>query len=620
MIIQSLIEKYEILEKSNLDTLPLAGSSAAKVSYLIRLRKNGSLVGKITDIRDKEGGKKGRIPQIKIVPEQPKRTSQVMPFFLSDNATYLLGLDMKNNPEKARKSFLAAKKLHEEILQDVDIPAAKAVLNFFRSWDSAKVEEDENIKDVLTELKKGVNLAFSFMGKLIYDFPEVKKAWKNYLEREATIDGFCSITGEKAKIARLHPLIKGVQGAQTSGASLVSFNAEAYSSFGNVQGMNAPISEKAAFAYAAALNYLLSEPRTHRQIAGTTLVFWANKSSEIPSQIIDSAFASIKEVQEKNPEDGKQKIELRQTDLLAAMKKLQKGEDVSFENELISPKTPFYILGLSPNAARLSIRFYAQRNLGFFVTNLMAHQERLNIIKPEYEKEQSLGIDELLNAVTSEKSRDKKAVELLAGELLRSIVMGNNYPYSLITLLSMRIKADRKITSSRAAIIKAYYLKNRHPKCPQEVLHVELNKEATNAPYLLGRAFAVLEKIQWSANAKIDPERDNKKGISMNKTIADKYFNSAATTPSYIFPILLNLSQHHLRKLASKNQSASLSLQMQLSEILAKLDGKEFPKHLTLPEQGSFQLGYYHERQSGFAKAELKKAKENTFEGMEKDE
>lgn len=618
MIIQSLVEKYQILAQSQIEDLPLAGWSVAKVSYAIPLKEDGSLSGELMDIRGKLNNKSR--PQSLVVPEQAKRTSQVLPFFLVDNATYLLGIDTKNKPEKARESFLAAKSLHEEILQDVDSPAARAILNFFQKWDVEKAEKDPNLKVALADLKKGANLVFFFETTHVYHIPEIIDAWEVYLGKNEATDAFCSITGENDTIARLHPSIKGVQGAQSSGASLVSFNAEAYNSFGKEQGMNAPIGEKAAFEYTAALNYLLKASATHKRIEGTTLVFWANKKSDTPSEIIKQSITGFDESRRSLQQDEGMSLELSQTDLSDLMEKLSKGEAFQHDGEMISPNTPVYILGLSPNAARLSIRFFAERQLGVFVTNLMAHQERLTVVKPAYEKEKKLGIDDLLNAVISDKSRDKKAADLLGGELLRSILMGREYPRSLITMLSTRIKADRKMTSTRAAILKAYYLKNRHPQCPEEVLQVELNKEATNIPYLLGRAFAVLENIQWSANAKVGPGPGNKKSISMNKTIGDKYFYSAAATPSRIFPVLIDLSRHHLSKLNSNNPVASVRLQAQLTEIMGELGAKDLPNRLSLPERGSFQLGYFFQKQDDFKQIELKKAEKKYLKGEGKDE
>ena len=176
----------------------------------------------------------------------------------------------------------------------------------------------------------------------------------------------------------------------------------------------------------------------------------------------------------------------------------------------------------------------------------------------------------------------------MAADTLKAILNGSRYPASLLNGVMLRIKAECEVTRGRAAIIKAYYLRNENKYCPKEVLEVELNEHCRNVPYTLGRLFAILEHIQQEAN----------QGI--NATIKDKYFNAAASTPAQIFPVLTNLAQKHLRKMDDKRK---IYFNRQIGE-LSEIIGTEYPRRLNLPEQGSFQLGYYCQVQKRFQKKE----------------
>ena len=204
----------------------------------------------------------------------------------------------------------------------------------------------------------------------------------------------------------------------------------------------------------------------------------------------------------------------------------------------------------------------------------------------------------LLNETVNQNSRDKSPAPDLAGEVLRAVLLNTRYPATLLNGVTLRIRAEREVTRGRAAILKAYYIKlsetaNReNPDIPKEVLQVSLNPDANNIPYTLGRLFSVLEAIQESANP------------GLNATIKDKYFNSAAATPAIIFPVLTNLAQKHLKKLCSSNRGLSIVYDKQLTELFSKLDGTEYPARLNLPQQGSFQLGYYHQTQARYQKKE----------------
>ncbi|MDR0890455.1 MAG: type I-C CRISPR-associated protein Cas8c/Csd1, partial [Oscillospiraceae bacterium] len=335
-----------------------------------------------------------------------------------------------------------------------------------------------------------------------------------------------------------------------------------------------PVSEAAAFAYGTALNYLLSDRAHTVRLGDTTVVFWAKGGQVAPQTMMAGLF-------------GAPNVDER--DLKAAMDRIAAGKTARWEDEEISPESEFYILGLAPNAARLSVRFFLRDTFGAFVKRMAEHQARLEIVKPQFDSRQQLSFWQLLHETVNPNAKSKEAAPVMAGELIRAVLTGTRYPATLLNCVMLRIRAEREITRGRAAIIKAYYLKNPHPDCPKEVLTMELST-SKNIPYCLGQAFCILEAIQQEANPGI------------NATIKDKYFNSASATPAGVFPILVNLAQKHLRKLTAPKAIYHNRL---LTSALAPV-GEDYPARLSLAQQGSFQLGYYHATQKRFEKKEEK--------------
>lgn len=421
---------------------------------------------------------------------------------------------------------------------------------------------------------KGGNLVFRVNGMFAQDDPAIREAWNAHYSREEGEKQQCLVTGNWDVAEPVHPAIKGVAGAQSSGAAIVSFNASAFCSYGKEQSLNAPVGKYAAFAYTAALNYLLADkPNVHR-IGDTTVVCWAEGAE--PQY---SLFAGLSLFGDNLPEG------LSINDLHSALRSLAQG--LPCEELKLDPKRPFYILGLAPNAARLSVRFFCRDSFGSLMKNVNAHHKRMEIVGNRYA---ITPLWAMFRETVNLNTTDKAPSPVMAGAVTRAIFMGTAYPASLLEATMLRIRAEREITPGRAAILKAFYLKNTNDLCPKEVLTVSLNENSTNIPYTLGRLFSVYEAVQESANPGI------------NATIKDKYFNSASATPATIFPILDNLCQKHLRKL---DTGLRITYDRQIGKLKDVL-GECYPSRLSLPEQGSFNLGYYHQKQFRFTKKEDK--------------
>ena len=579
MILQALTEYYETLADSGKISPP--GWGDVKVSYALCIGADGALEQVVSVQTEQTKGKKTVLaPQLMRLPVPVKRASGIAANFLCDNASYLLGVDNKGKPQRTLECFQACKALHEELLEGVDSPAAQAVLAFFRTWQPEQAASHPALAVCWEELMAGGNLVFRHDGAYVHQDMPVRQVWDNhYQSAEDRPQMVCLVTGKMGPIARLHPAIKGIINGQAMGNSLVCFNDPADESYGCVkaQGRNAPTSKYAAFAYTTALNHLLADREHVYRMGDATVVCWARNGGDVYQNIFGAAFFG-------------QAPTYTLSDLQGALKNLCMGNAVELDGEQLDPNMNFYILGLSPNAARLSVRFFLRNSFGTFLRNAQAHQQRLEIIKPAYDKFDTLPLWKLLDETVNQNSRDKTPVPNMAGEVLRSILTDTRYPATLLNGVALRIRAEHNVTRGRAAILKAYYLKNTHPDVPKEVLTVSLNPDSSNIPYNLGRLFSVLEAVQSSANPGI------------NATIKDKYFNSASATPAIVFPVLVNLAQKHLKKL---DTGLRTYYDKQITELLSKL-GEGYPPRLNLPQQGSFQLGYYHQTQNRFEKKEEK--------------
>lgn len=577
MILQALTRYYEDLLSRGEIAAP--GWSPAKISYALCLNGAGDLEQVIPTMEEVTKGKKTVLqPQTFSLPAAVKRTVGIGANFLWDNSSYLLGVDQKGKPERSRDCFAAAAQKHHAVLDGADSPIARAILTFFDTWQPEHAAEHPALTGQFEEVTAGANLLFRVDGCYPQKDDAIRAAWQSCRESSDpdAVRMQCLVTGREDEITATHPAIKGVRNAQSSGAALVSFNAPAFCSYGREQNFNAPVGKYAAFAYTAALNHLLADRKNVQLIGDTTVVCWAEGADPAYQSFFGTACFGAE-------------TSLSDDDLRAALKRL--AELKPCDDLGIDPNRPFYILGLSPNAARLSVRFFLRDSFGRLMKNVNAHYERLEIVRPAYAKTNILPLWAMLRETVNLNSRDKSPSPAMAGAATRAVFSGGPYPASLLEAVMLRIRAERNITWGRAAIIKAYYLKNPHKDCPKEVLTVSLNEASTDTAYTLGRLFSVYEAVQQAANPGI------------NTTIKDKYFNSAAAMPAGIFPVLNNLCQKHLRKLDGRQRVYYDKQIMTLKGIL----GESYPMRMTLAQQGSFDLGYYHQTQKRYTKKEDEK-------------
>lgn len=568
MILQALVKEYEKLVEKKL--VPEIGWCQANVSYAIDLKEDGT-IKEIHSLKTDEmiGKKQMWKPVKKSVPEMVTRSSGVLANFLCDNAKYFLGIDNNGTNDRMMECFQAAKEKHIALLKDIDEPIARAICNFFLSWDPKIARENYYVDEKWDELNDGGNIIFCIGTDEAQENIKIKEVWNNNIKQAGEDKkGICLVTGEKTEIARIHRGIKGVPGAQSSGAALVSFNAPAFESYCKEQSYNAPVGKYAEFAYTTALNYLLENRDKTFQIGDSMIVFWAENGNEA----YQDTFSFV-----MNPHtDDEEQIQ-------RVFDALKKSRYIDINDIKMNLDQKFYILCLAPNAARLSVRFFYQNSFGDILNNIDKHYKRMEVIKPSWVEQKYLSIYGMLRETVNQNSKDKTPVPAMAAMVLQSILSGNRYPESLYINTLIRIRSENgNVTWGRAAIIKAFLIKNFKWKEGENYMElVDISNEENS--FILGRVFAVLEAIQKKANPTI--------GI----TIKDQYFNSACATPAAIFPILIKLKNSHIKKVEREyGVIIKNSYEKKLGILL--LHFKEFPKQLTLEEQGQFILGYYHQR------------------------
>lgn len=580
MILQALNDYYQrkMADPDPGRRLPVFGFEDKEIPFIVELDTDGRLAA-IKDTRSGEGKKK--IGARYLVPQGVKKTSGVAANLLWDTAEYVLGLDTKGKPERVAQQHATFRARIDALPEDVrDDVGIRAVLAFLDADPLMQIASLSCVED-LRETNPLMTFRLTGDADLVCQRPAVARASRSELDTHDEQTSICLITGDSTSPERLHSSIKGVWGAQTSAANIVSFNRDAFNSFGKTQGANAPVGRPAAFAYTTALNHLLARGSRQRlQVGDASTVFWAQKADPVEDAIADFFGES------DDPDARSEKIR-------ALFDAVRSGRFDGGRGD-----NAFYVLGLAPNAARISVRFWHADRLSTIARRITSWFSDLDIIRspndPEYPS-----LFRLLAAVAVQGKADNIPPKL-GGDVMRGILDGSPLPATWLNAAVQRCRAEQRVTYLRAAAIKACLNRRlRHhvtESNEKEFLSV-LDLVNTNIAYRLGRLFAVLEKIQEEANPGI------------NATIRDRYYGAASSTPVAVFTTLLRLKNAHLKKLAA---GRVVWFEKLLGEVLGEIT--DFPKHLPLPDQGRFALGYYHQRQAFFARNTDDQSK-STLEG-----
>lgn len=578
MILQALNDYYhrKCDDADPAQRLPVFGLEQKEIPFLLEITCEGKLV-QLIDTRSLNGKKK--VAQIFRVPQGIKKTSGVAANLLWDNLEYVLGVDTKGKAERVidqHAQFVARiKALPAAAQEDAGI---QAVLAFLENLDVAQLQAQPAWAQAL---ESNAVMSFRLHGDvdLVCQRPAVVNAALNVVADADDRLAMCLVTGNDAPVQRLHASIKGVWGAQSSGANIVSFNARAFESYGKTerQGENAPVSQAAAFAYTTALNHLLRKDSSQRiQVGDASTVFWADQESEFESVAADI----FGEPPRDDPDLGAHAVQA----LFSAMQTGKHGG--------LDEGNRFHVLGLAPNAARISIRFYHCLTLNELGKCIAQYFKDLELVRGQHDP-QYPSLFRLLAAVALQNKADNIPPNL-GGAIVDAVFAGPDVPYPSLWLNAAlgRCRAEQNVNYLRAAAIKAclnrqirrLWAASSNPFPEKEFLPM-LDLSNANPAYRLGRLFAALEKIQEEASP------------GLNATIRDRYYGAASSTPVAVFTTLLRLKNAHLKKLPI---GRAMGFEKLLGEILNPV--ADFPKHMPLPDQGRFALGYYHQRQAFFTK------------------
>jgi len=589
MILQALNSYYQRLSDAG-QNIPPFGFSQEKIHFELVLAPGGKLL-RVSNLQITSEKGKQLEPKSLHVPKDKDRTSGVHPFFSWDKTAYVLGADEGGKSKRLQEQFKKFKALQHKILGNSDDLGAQALLSFLDSWNPLEAKNLTHWSEFA-----GKNVVFRLEGEegFLHQRKAFINAWLAYLGSQPSgQEGFCLVSGQIAPISETHPFfIRGVKGAQSSGAALISFNADAFTSYNKNSSYNSPVGELTAFNYITTLNHLLIKGSRQRiQVGDATTVFWSEKPTKVEA-FFAAAMGGAADEESTDAHDSNLLADLRH--LLESLR--QGGRTPSWD---VDPQTPFYILGLSPNAARISVRFWHVATVKGIMHRLAEHYKDLEI-ESRYENEPKYpGMFRLLLETVPARKKDDGRIEreakniqpLFGGELMRAVLTGGEYPRSLLSKIIGRFRADGEVTYLRAALIKAHFSRLARQGKPSKEVSVSLDPNCTNIGYLLGRLFAVLEKAQ----------QDALPGI--NATIKDRFFGAASATPRAVFPQLIRLAQHHISKAEYGYVADRL-----LAKISEKIDacGVGFPAHLSLENQGMFALGYYHQRNDNYRKNEDK--------------
>lgn len=568
MILKALADYYQRLaDDPNIDIAP-PGFERKAIDFLIVLNEDGSFA----NLRDaREGSGKKRKGRPTLVPKGVKRSSGIAANLLWDTTAYIFGLN-PSKPERGKQQLEAFTARIEEAFSNCSDAGVQAVLSFLKNGDFRPVF-DHALWNDLEESGGNISFVLSDEARLICQRPDVVAAiLENAVPKGKT--QVCAISGKDDVPAELHTSIKGVWGAQSSGANIVSFNLDAFRSFGKKQGYNAPVGQSAEFAYTTALNYLLASENRRMQVGDASTVFWAKNPCDF-EQDFHSFLA---------PPKGEESVSYDKIrGLLSAVKTGIPPQEAD---------QPFYVLGLAPNVSRIAVRFWCDSNVKEIKERIALHFLDLEMVRAPHDPE-FLSLFQLLVSTAMERKADNIPPNL-GGDVARAVLTGTAYPRTLFANAIRRCKAEQAVGFARASIIKGYLARNaRISKSNQKEVSMALDKTYDNIGYVLGRLFAVLEKIQEEAH----------KPQKLNRSIRDTYFSAAASSPLVTFKRLQDLAIHHLAKIRNSGKS-TVWLEKMLGEVENLIPPQGVPSILDLEDQGRFSVGYYHQRQDFFTKKE----------------
>lgn len=564
MILKALYDYYQ--RKS--EELPAFGCELKEIGFILVIDKDGNFLR----FEDRRIDKKNASSFL--VRKHVGRSSAPIANLLYDNCSYVLGYSTEGDIDSNAKYISVFKAKVEELYTKLpNNSAVSAIWKFYQknpAENLLKVQADPLWPDI----EKNLNKKYSTFSFLLEGETTIVAAQKDVINADEEKEGnekeqLCLITGNHGKAVDVTTATM-IAGSQAT-AKLVAFQVNSgYDSYGKQKGFNAPISQKAEFAYTTALNHILSANSRNKFLVGNrTYLFWGSSNSNGNQETESSIFAmfGFNDSEEEDPN--------------ARIYQIRKVFEGIYSGSIKTDLNDrFYIAGLAPNAARIAIVYWAELPLKEFAHTILRHFEDMDIVDTRKEKKPYMGLKSILATVTLG-GKSSEATPNLPDAVIKSIFQGLPYPDTLYHSCLRRIRAEQSVSITRAAILKAY-LNRKYTN--QKPIQIMLDKENTNQGYLCGRLFAVIDKLQNDANH--------------IHSIRERYMNAASSTPATVFATILNLSAIHANNL--NNEGSRIFYDKLKQEIISKINADGFPSHLDLQDQGRFFVGYYQQMQSFF--------------------
>lgn len=606
MMLEALCRYYDRLVTEGAPDVPgVFGFSQERISFAVVLTPEGR-IAQVEDLRQTSGKRRG--PRHLSVP-QIQRTAGIKPAFLWDNTGYVLGTGLKSSSLDAK--FCAFRQWHEQVLRETTDPGLLALFAFIRSW------SPEHFDTWFPKEALDTNLVFRLEGDsdFLHERRAARALWQRLLDEQRdknTRQGVCMVSGEPEWLARIHPKVKGVPGTAASGASLVSYNDPAFLSYRGTSkstdrhdtAANAPIAERVAFAYTAALNYLLRDAPDNRQrlaLGDLTLVFWAEADNPAEARAAEDLLCALLS---RRTDD-----EAASARVQALLKAVATGDSLNTALEGLNPSVRVYLLGLSPSMARIAVRLWHSDTLARCVQRMVEHWQDLALEFTPWASAPTLRGLALATAPhhPGKKPKMTDAATLVVGETLRAILTGTRYPRSLLTTILMRLRSDGQFSSMRVALCKGVLARERRLRSSTRAEPVpgRFDPACHRTDYQLGRLLAVLERAQYFAN-----------GGTTRASLREHYYSRATAAPALVFPLLLQQFQKHLNRIRERRKYALANGIDSDAGTIVTLLTEAFPRHLSIEEQTFFVLGYYHQTRFHFARTRAAQEKQKEQEAQ----
>ncbi len=596
-----LVQYYHCLSKRENSPILPSGYSKVGINFHLILTKEGEIKEILPYTRTEIRGKKEiEVPKEEVFPWRYS-VSATSSETIEHRDKYTFGLLWDKDSSGFVPSLDAFEKNKEKnllFLEDLSSPVVDAYVLFLKNWTPSEELSNPHLlklgKDFIGS-KYVISLEDS--ADFLHKDPKTKEKWDKFWseskEDEDSVYGQCAISGKKSPLARTHTKLKGV-GGQASGVGLVSFNEEAYESYGKKQSFNSSISQEVMEQYTETFNFLANDPQHKQMLDDMTLLFWAMTTGD-ESPMLEEAqdwFGFPVNTEEKNEKKAEESLQ-------SAVTATALGRSARIEALKEYESVEFYILGVKPNTSRLSVKFFMKNNFGQFQENIALHQKHCAFT----EQDKAMSLKWILSVLKSPVAPEDAPPDLQT-KLLHSILTGSKYTDYLLHHLIYRVKVDKDkeekgkpkftaISRPRVRLIRACLIRKNIIKWEDTTM---LQQENADTAYLCGRLFAILEEIQRKAQGK-----------EVNATIKDKFFSSACTTPSLVFPRLLKLSQNHLHKI--ENRGTAVNFDKKLTEVMGAMT-VSFPRNLNMDKQGLFILGYYQEKNAYFQGKEKNESEE----------